>query len=542
VKRIIGIVRRISFIRLFLVLLVVAAILAGSSWWVSSEVSQSKSGSGETWFAPYIDATLPPFLHFEDPIEQPALDVVLGFIVADPRDPCLPSWGTYYDLDAAARALDMDRRIVRLVERGGSAIVSFGGAVNDELATACADLDDLVEAYQSVIDRYDLKVLDFDIEGGAITNVEANERRAIAMRRLQEANPGLQIWLTVPVAPFGMTAEGVALVDVTLAASVELAGVNVMTMDYGGSRTPEMSMREATLQALNHTWQQLDGAYQRQGTPLTQREVWSLIGATPMIGQNDVPAEVFTLADAEWLSQFAAQNGLGRLSFWSANRDTQCGPDVVEGRVSNTCSGVQQEPLEFSLALATGAASNRSPALGAAEVQPTAAVEGSAEGRAGEASRDDPTTSPYPIWRAAKVYEEGDKVVWQNRVYQAKWWTQSDQPDAPVRNVWDTPWRYLGPVLEIDREIARARVADAKDRPNWNSESVYLAGDEVEYEDQVFRAKWWTQANVPQEDPDQPYDHPWEYIGDVAAPTPTPTATASPPPPTPTPTAAPPGS
>jgi hypothetical protein len=46
-------------------------------------------------------------------------------------------------------------------------------------------------------------------------------------------------------------------------------------------------------------------------------------------------------------------------------------------------------------------------------------------------------------------------------------------------------------------------------------EEVFLAGDEVEYKDQVFRAKWWTQGVTPQQFPDQPYDHPWEYLGDV---------------------------
>ena len=44
------------------------------------------------------------------------------------------------------------------------------------------------------------------------------------------------MWLTLPVAPGGLLADAVAVVDATLAAGVELGGVNVMTMDYGGAQ------------------------------------------------------------------------------------------------------------------------------------------------------------------------------------------------------------------------------------------------------------------------------------------------------------------
>ena len=52
------------------------------------------------------------------------------------------------------------------------------------------------------------------------------------------------------------------------------------------------------------------------------------IGVTPMIGQNDDPAEVFTEADAHTLVSFAQQNHLGRLAFWSVDRDQACGGSV----------------------------------------------------------------------------------------------------------------------------------------------------------------------------------------------------------------------
>lgn len=496
--------------RLLVVLGLTVILGASVAFWVLSVLAQTSTEAARTWFAPYVDVTLTPTLHFEDRAEQPALDVVLGFVVADPSSSCSPSWGTYYSLDAAARALDLDRRIVHLRERGGDAIVSFGGAFNDELATVCTTDEQLVAAYQQVIDRYDLGVLDFDIEGAAIANVEANMRRARAIAQLQANNPGLRVWFTLPVAPHGLTPEAVTLIDGLLSSGVDLTGVNVMTMNYAESRSPSTTMHEANLSALHATFQQLEGAYERAGTPLLQEDLWHRIGATPMIGQNDVPTDVFQLSDARELVQFAASVELGRLSFWSANRDIACGASTDDVRVSNTCSSVSQEPLAFSSIFSMGAPNSRADISGDETV---------AKAEEPIPGRDDPLTSPYPLWRTAKAYEQGSKVVWQRRVYEAKWWTQGDQPDAPVKNTWETPWRYLGPVLESDREAVRADTpAAGGERPNWSGEKVYIAGDEVQLGGEAFRAKWWTQGDRPDEDPDQPYDHPWEYLGEQEEP------------------------
>ena len=129
-------------------------------------------------------------------------------------------------------------------------------------------------------------------------------------------------------------------------------------------------------------------------------------------------------------------------------------------------------------------------------------------------SRDDPTASPYPIWRENKPYETGAKVVWHRNVYEAKWWNQDTLPDAPVDNVWDTPWRYLGPVLPGDGAALRT-VANEGGQPRWSGETVYVAGDEIIHDGTAFRARWWTQGDEPLENPDRAFDHPWEFVGDA---------------------------
>lgn len=495
--------RRLSLARVVVALGVFAGIGAGGAVLVRDTVERITAGSADTWFAPYVDTTLTPSFHFEDPAESPALDVVLGFVVAGADGSCAPTWGTHFTLDEAAARLDLDRRIARLRQRDGDVIVSFGGAINNELALRCATVEDLVGAYRAVIDRYGLTTVDFDLEGGGLVDPGATARRAQAAATLQESaraeGRSLAVWLTLPVAPDGLSDAGVAAVDAMLAAGVDLAGVNVMTMDYGSSRPAEVSMWDATERALLSTWQQLSGSYVRAGSPQSTDDVWRKLGATPMLGQNDAPDDRFGLDDGERLVRFARDHRMGRVSMWSANRDGPCGAQLDTHTVSNTCSGTPQEPGEFARVFGQlpGRASAAASRVTVADAAPP--------------TPDDPATSPYPIWRSSRVYEQGAKVVWHHGVYEAKWWTQGDMPDEPVKNVWDTPWRYVGPVLPSDRPTTASTLAPSA-YPVWDAATVYDTGDRVRLGDLAYEAKWWTRGDRPDRDVDRPWDTPWEPL------------------------------
>ena len=500
--------RRLSPLRVLLVLVIVGGLVGlGFLGWQRADraVERMTAGPSGTWFAPYADATLQPSYAFEDPQTSPAPTTVLGFVVPDPRKPCTPTWGTQYDLDGAASELDLDRRIARVRERGGDVVISFGGVANSELAVACRNQSALTDAYRSVVDRYQASMIDLDIEGAALDDSAANMRRATGIRALQTEAPSdrpLQVWLTLPVTPDGLPSNGVGRVDEMLRAGVDLAGVNLMTMDYGGSKPDGMSMGEAATSALRSAHTQLAAAYRRAGLRLTAEQLWARLGATPMIGRNDVQGEVFSPADAASLADFADQVGLGRVSVWSANRDEQCGAQDDGGwQVLPTCSGVEQEPLQFTRTLLE-------PLDGSPPVR-TPPPDGPAE--AGGRVGDDPQASPYPIWRRGRAYMEGEKVVWQRTVYEAKWWTRDDPPDQPAGNEWDTPWRTVGPVLPGDAQGSEA--ADAASPPRWSGDSVYLRGDQVRHDGFLYEAKWRTQADEPQLDPDLPSASAWTVVG-----------------------------
>lgn len=496
--------KRLSFWRVLLAVAVVAAIAVVAVFGFRVfVVDQARAGGAAPWFAGYVDATVTPQYAFESPETSAQADVVLSFVVAESADACTPSWGAAYPLDDAAQQLDMDRRIARVRQLGGDAIVSFGGASNVELATACTDVGELRKAYAAVVDRYDLSTIDLDIEADDLTDAVAGQRRAEALAALQAersaAGEPLAIWVTLPVAQDGLTVEGKYLVSQMLAAGVGLAGVNVMTMDYGtdlGGR----SMGEVAIGALEATHAQLDALYSATGQDLTDATLWGKLGATPMIGQNDIRGEVFGLDDATTLNAFAQQKQLGRLSAWSLNRDATCGPNYLDVHtVSNQCSGVDQEPGQFADVLSAGFGGSPEAVAAAAPTATAGVTSGDSAtgpGRDSTAIPDDPDTSPYPIWSIGTTYLAGAKVVWHGTVYEAKWWNLGEVPDEPVQRASDSAWTLIGPVLPGETPYRPSTLPEGT-YPEWTGTTVYQEGDRVLLKGVPFVAKWWTQGDSP---------------------------------------------
>lgn len=494
--------RKLSLTRLSIVLVVIGGLIGGGVYaW--SRVQDVQVASERTpWFDAYVDVTATPAFPFESPGEDGQKNVVLSFIVADPDDACTPSWGGYYGLDAAESALDLDRKLQRLRNLGGSAMVSFGGQANHDIAYECEDADRLVEGYTSVVDRYDLASIDMDIEGAFLADEDGIARQAEAIRTVQDAREdGLDVWLTLPVAPDGLTFEGLQAIRAYLKAGVDLAGVNVMTMNFNSESERDFS--PAVESSLRATQSQLRSLYQEIDAPIGDATAWSRVAATPMIGQNDTRKDVFTLADAERLSAFADEQGMARMSMWSLNRDQQCSANWPDPKqVSDSCSGVVQERGDFSKILRE----HRSGAIS----QVAEAVE--SDGPV-ELVEDDPETSPYPIWTETTAYPAETKVVWHRNVYEAKWWTEGDQPDLAAENG-SQPWRLLGPVLPGEKPIERPELP-AGAYPAWDASQEYRRGERVLFDGDGFEAKWYSRGDSPDAALVQPQDSPWRALTDA---------------------------
>ncbi|MCP1100913.1 chitinase [Aequitasia blattaphilus] len=496
--------RKLAWSRLLIVCLILG--VAGTGYFyrdvLSAEGASESEGDVQPWFASYVDATLTP----EYPFEKRKDNVVLSFVVADDKKE--PSWGNAYTLQEAAEDLDLERRIARLRQNGGEVIVSFGGLLNKELALVYEDTDALKKAYESVINTYDISTIDLDLEQEGLANKEAGKRRGEALAKLQKerAKKGneLAIWVTLPVIPQGLTEEGTAAIETLLDAGVDLAGVNIMTMNYGEARDEKLSMAENSINALKKTHRQLRIIYQEDGIRLSDQALWKKLGATPMIGQNDVATEIFTLKDAKKLNDYAQEVGLGRLSMWSANRDSVSNENSVGNQVvSNYYSGVVQESYAYADALSK----HMKGSIAAGAKQRT--VSDITKDEVNKA--DDPETSPYEIWSEYKAYLADTKVVWRRNVYRAKWWTKGDMPDAPVLQESAIPWELVGPVMPGEKPIENVSLPKGHYMA-WDEAAEYHSGDRVMYGGNAYEAKWWNQGENPEKSISGGDDVPWQAI------------------------------
>ncbi|MFJ8434574.1 cellulose binding domain-containing protein [Kitasatospora sp. NPDC094019] len=310
----------------------------------TATATPAPAGGGR--FAPYVDTSLyPPYDLVATARATGVKDFTLAFVVSGGG--CTPKWGGVTDLadDAVAARIGALRAI------GGDVRVSFGGANGSELALACSSVADLTAVYQRTVDAFGLTRLDFDVEGGAIANAAANTRRAQAVAQLQKnaAAKGrpLDVSFTLPALPSGLTQEGVDLVAGAKNNGVTIGAVNIMAMDYGDGVAPDPQGRMGTYAIAAATATQ---AQVKSVLGLDDASAWRRVAVTPMIGVNDVATEVFTVADAKQLAEFARSKHLAWLAMWSGTRDKSC-EGGAKAYADASCSSIVQQPLDFTRAL-----------------------------------------------------------------------------------------------------------------------------------------------------------------------------------------------
>ncbi|WP_030275546.1 chitinase [Streptomyces sp. NRRL B-24484] len=224
---------------------------------------------------------------------------------------------------------------------GGDVIASFGGAAGTELGQACTSVSALQAQYKRVVDTLNLTRIDLDIEGSALNDTAANDRRNQALAALQQqyaaAGKRLAVNYTLPVGPSGLESNSISLLNNARSRGLDVNMVNIMTMDYG----PAMDMGQAAINAANGLHTQLGQIW----TGKTSDQLWAMEGNTPMIGVNDTTAEVFTTGNASTLESFAASHGIQQLAFWAIGRDKACAAD---GTLSDSCSGTPQSAYQFT--------------------------------------------------------------------------------------------------------------------------------------------------------------------------------------------------
>ncbi|CAG7832947.1 unnamed protein product [Allacma fusca] len=283
-------------------------------------------------FAPYFDLTLengPTLLDIATKSNQKSF--TLAFALGSHAG-CVPMWGGMVPLD--------DPQIIagirELQRQGGEFIVATGGAMGPYLEHFCQTSDDLFNAYKTILDTVGTDHLDIDVE--APLNLDLVNK---ALARLQRERPATTLSYTLMIQgeDYGLTpALGVEVLKSAKANGVRVDVVNAMTMEFGGTsptwgETVVGAARSVLRQIKEEVWPEKSEA-----------ELKKMLGITPMIGRN-YNGRVLETSDARYVVQWANDNQIGYLGFWSSARDNGGCP----GAVSPHCSGAsQQSEFEFT--------------------------------------------------------------------------------------------------------------------------------------------------------------------------------------------------
>ena len=158
------------------------------------------SGATTHLFAPYVDMSLTADESLASMQQQAGFKAVtLAFLVT--TNGCAVGWGGLggsLPTDSLPNGSTVQSQVKALQSAGVQVILSFGGASGQEPAVNCTSVTQLQALYQSVLTRYGVTMLDFDIEGSEEVNDAANALRAKALVALKAANPN---WSSPTLSP-----------------------------------------------------------------------------------------------------------------------------------------------------------------------------------------------------------------------------------------------------------------------------------------------------------------------------------------------------
>lgn len=198
----------------------------------------------------------------------------------------------------------------------------------------CTTVDDLANAYKLVLDAVGTTHLDVDVE----TTVNLNVMNQ-ALAKVQQERPQVTVSFTLMIQgeDYGLTpALGVDLLKNAKDNGVRVDIVNAMTMEF-----PKISpdFGDAVINASKMVLEQMSEIWPEKSASELKR----MLGVTPMIGRN-FNGNVFEIAHARKLVQWANSERIGLLAFWSIERDNGGCP----GNVGPYCSGTAQGDYEFT--------------------------------------------------------------------------------------------------------------------------------------------------------------------------------------------------
>jgi hypothetical protein len=244
---------------------------------------------------------------------------------------CSPAWDGNRPLTGG-----VDQAAINQIRAaGGDVEISFGGWQGNKLGPNCSSASALAGAIQQVINAYNLKYVDMDIENtDEMENATVQDRILGALKIVKANNPGITTIVTIGTATTGPSYWGTRLIQQAKALGANIDVFTIMPFDFGGGA----DMYGSTVNASNGLHSLLMSTFG-----------WSSATAYAhqgISGMNGLSDQQETTSTATWTSirNWANSNHIARLSFWSVNRDRGC----AGGGVVSNCSGIAQSDWAFT--------------------------------------------------------------------------------------------------------------------------------------------------------------------------------------------------
>ena len=316
----------------------------------------------------------------------------LAFILAPNGGGCSATWdGT----DAVSSDTQVAAVISSVRSAGGDVSASAGGANGTKLGQTCGSASATAAAYQTVISKYGLHAIDFDIEEPEIENSTAVANELGAAQILQKEDSGLLVTVTLPTATSGANYFGQLLLNESKSLGYTPDDFSLMPFDNGfsgGAASQQTALTDFNSQLVStFGW--------------SSAVAWNHEGVSQMNGRSD-SGEFFYQSDFASNLSFVKAHNMSRYTFWSVNRDRQCNPPSNNGATSGECSSVTQNAYDFTkydTQFANWAPT--SPPAAPPEAKCVSAV-----------------------FSASTVYTQGNEVTWNGHDWTANWWTQGGTP------------------------------------------------------------------------------------------------------------------
>ncbi|MGW4485152.1 chitinase [Amycolatopsis sp. NPDC004368] len=330
----------------------------------------------------------------------------LAFILAPDGGGCSPTWD-------GKSAVSSDTAVGGVINRirgnGGDVSVSVGGYGGTKLGQTCGTVDATAAAYQQVVSKYGLKAIDFDLEEPEYESAPAIANELGAAKKLQAANPGLYVSVTMPGTSAGTGWFGTQLLDQAKAIGFTPNNFSIMPFDGGFAGSAAQVSALENFHGLLESHLGWDSA-----------TAYSHEGFSGMNGRSD-NAEIFTLSDFQTVYDYATSHHLARFTYWAVNRDRPC-TTTTDNAV---CSNVTQNDWDFTK-FTTRFAGATPPQTDPPASQPS----------------NPPGTCTAPEWLRASVYVGGNSVSHNSHKWTARWWTQGEEPGTGGP---DSVWTDNGP-------------------------------------------------------------------------------------------------